>query len=144
MNLISLPNLRRMVQLCASHWAARANLLHQAGKKDKALLSTLSEMEKDSPSEFADHVGNFTETFLDCTSVVLTGTGWRDLEFRCQCHCPDVFCFMPCQGALLKVVEKLGPFGISAGSPSTNLRARWMKTTGGVLRCAGMISLTGI
>lgn len=69
---------------------------------------------------------------------------WIALHFFHAILCQLKYTPTSYQGALLKAVEKLGPFGISAGSQNTNLRARWMRATGGALLCVGMISLTGI
>ena len=55
------PRNCRQIQLCAHHWAARTTMYQQASKKDKALSTTLAEMERNSPEEFAEHVHNFSE-----------------------------------------------------------------------------------
>ena len=57
----------RQIQFCGRHWSARASLYQQASKKDKDLAASLQVMEKNNPDEFADHVGNFVETFPDKT-----------------------------------------------------------------------------
>ena len=47
------------MQLCAIHWSARDGLYKQAGREDKRIASTLSDVEIKNAGEFLQHVSSF-------------------------------------------------------------------------------------